>query len=291
MTPGLEGKGRWIELGRRLVHNLQPCQSTSQVRSRRRATVLSAITKCGRAAAGAACLQDNNSRPATGQFHGHGHPNDARADHNDARHLPSRHQPVLPTITPSTPRVVVNGHAQDSRAKTRAGERLLALDPATRAALSAYVSTWHQERQLLGQDSDMLFVWPHGAPLHPETVTALFHKHCQAAGLPRIRLHDVRHSYASAALKAGIPAKVISERLGHSAVAFTMQTYTHVTPGMDRDAADTVADLILGSQPRPDGSNYGSIAGLGLVVESEEPADSADNRRSAGPSTSSGGRI
>ena len=68
-----------------------------------------------------------------------------------------------------------------------------------------------------------------------------------AAGLPRIRLHDVRHSYATAALKAGISAKVISERLGHASAAFTLQTYGHVLPGMDRDAAATVADLILTS--------------------------------------------
>jgi hypothetical protein len=57
----------------------------------------------------------------------------------------------------------------------------------------------------------------------------------------------VRHSYATAALKAGISAKVISERLGHASVAFTLQTYSHVIPGMDKDAAATVADLILTS--------------------------------------------
>ena len=57
--------------------------------------------------------------------------------------------------------------------------------------------------EALGQDTDLLFVWPDGRPLHPDTITALFHRHCEAAGLPRIRLHDVRHSYATAALQAG----------------------------------------------------------------------------------------
>jgi hypothetical protein len=62
----------------------------------------------------------------------------------------------------------------------------------------------------------------------------------------------VRHSYATAALKAGIPAKVLSERLGHASVAFTMQVYGHVIPDMDADAAATVADLILaGTQQGP----------------------------------------
>jgi Phage integrase family len=66
------------------------------------------------------------------------------------------------------------------------------------------------------------------------------------AGLPKIRLHDVRHSYASAALAAGVPAKVVSERLRHANIAITMDTYSHVLPGLDAQAADTVARLILG---------------------------------------------
>jgi hypothetical protein len=56
----------------------------------------------------------------------------------------------------------------------------------------------------------------------------------------------VRHSYATAALAAGIPAKVVSERLGHATIAITMDTYSHVLPGLDAEAAGTVARLILG---------------------------------------------
>ena len=69
------------------------------------------------------------------------------------------------------------------------------------------------------------------------------------AGLPRIRLHDVRRSYATAALAAGIPAKIVSERLGHANIAITMDTYSHVLPGLDEQAAGTVAQLILGKPP------------------------------------------
>ena len=79
----------------------------------------------------------------------------------------------------------------------------------------------------------------------------------------------MRHSYASAALRAGIPAKVISERLGHASVAFTLQTYGHVIPGMDRDAAVTVADLILTSMQK----------GPGTVV----PGPSANKAANNGP--------
>jgi hypothetical protein len=62
--------------------------------------------------------------------------------------------------------------------------------------------------------------------------------------------HDVRHSYATAALAAGIPAKVVSERLGHANIAITLDVYSHVIPGMDAQAANAVAGLILdGSSP------------------------------------------
>jgi integrase len=64
----------------------------------------------------------------------------------------------------------------------------------------------------------------------------------RAAGLSRIRLHDVRHGYATAALPAGIPAKIVSERLGPASVAITMGTYSHVLPGL--------AELILGNHAR-----------------------------------------
>ena len=68
----------------------------------------------------------------------------------------------------------------------------------------------------------------------------------RAAELPRIRLHDVRHGYATAALAAGVPPKVISQRLGHATIAITMDTYSHVIPGLHEQAAETVARLILG---------------------------------------------
>jgi hypothetical protein len=78
-------------------------------------------------------------------------------------------------------------------------------------------------------------------------------------GLPKIRLHDVRHSYATAALAAGIPAKIVSERLGHANIAITMDTYSHVLPGQDEQAADTVAQLILGKSSRQKPSDDKSL--------------------------------
>jgi integrase len=79
-------------------------------------------------------------------------------------------------------------------------------------------------------DSGLVFTWPDGRELHPERFTRWFQQHAHDAGLPKIRLHDVRHSYATAALAAGVPAKVVSERLGHANIAITMDTYSHVLP-------------------------------------------------------------
>jgi integrase len=156
-------------------------------------------------------------------------------------------------VSPRRPRVVVDYEVHVSEPKTAKGRRSLALDPATVAALRQHRTRQLEQRLAVGprwQDSGLVFTWPDGRPIHPERFTRWFEQHARAAGLPRIRLHDVRHSYATAALAAGVPAKVVSERLGHANIAITMDTYSHVLPGLDAQAADTVARLILGP-PEP----------------------------------------
>jgi hypothetical protein len=68
----------------------------------------------------------------------------------------------------------------------------------------------------------------------------------RAAPVPRIRLHDLRHTHAPLLLRAGINPKVISERLGRSSVAFALDTYAHVMQGMQPEAAEKLADLVWG---------------------------------------------
>jgi integrase len=65
------------------------------------------------------------------------------------------------------------------------------------------------------------------------------------SGLRRIRLHDLRHTHASILLKAGVPVKVVSERLGHSSSAFTITVYQHVLPGMQADAAAAFSSAVF----------------------------------------------
>jgi hypothetical protein len=111
----------------------------------------------------------------------------------------------------------------------------------------------------------------------------------RAAGLSRIRLHDVRHSYATAALAAGIPAKIVSERLGHANIAITMDTYSHVLPGLDEQAAGTVAQLILGKSPRQKSSDDKALtrgrraARRRREVKGERPGQRWGDRRDLNP--------
>jgi integrase len=137
-------------------------------------------------------------------------------------------------VSPRRPRVVVDYTVVESDAKTPKGRRSLALDPATLTALKAHQARQAEEKTIVGagyRESGLVFTMPDGSPIHPQ---------------PRIRLHDVRHSYATAALAAGVPPKVVSQRLGHATIAITMDTYSHVIPGLDEQAAETVARLILG---------------------------------------------
>jgi integrase len=98
---------------------------------------------------------------------------------------------------------------------------------------------------------DRVFTWENGRDVHPDVIRQRFNRATQRCGLPRIRLYDMRHTYATIALKSGIHPKIISARLGHASEAFTMATYQSVMPGMDKQAAADIAGLILG---RPDRS-------------------------------------
>jgi len=92
----------------------------------------------------------------------------------------------------------------------------------------------------------VLFCWEDGRPPHPDTITRRFKKLAAAAGLPEIDLHDVRHSYVTAGRDAKIDWKALSQRIGHSDVAFTMKHYVQADLEADRQVATTLAELIIG---------------------------------------------
>ena len=145
--------------------------------------------------------------------------------------------------------VVVNGRVIQSDGKTENAQHLLALDPFTLAVLRVHVEILDQERREFGpdyQDHGVLFCWENGKPPHPDTITRRFKRLAARAGLPEIDLHDVRHSYATAGRDAKIDWKALSERIGHSDVAFTMKQYVQTDLEADRQVANTLAKLIIG---------------------------------------------
>ena len=85
---------------------------------------------------------------------------------------------------------------------------------------------------------------PEGRPLHPDTITARFNRLVDKAGVPRIRPHDVRHTYATISQDAGHNVKTLSERIGHADVSVTAKIYTHKSRGTDRDMAQAMGELI-----------------------------------------------
>jgi integrase len=154
------------------------------------------------------------------------------------------------TLTTETTRIVIDGRVVESDGKTENAQRVIALDPFTLAALRAHVELLDQERTEFGpdyKDHDLLFCWEDGTPPHPDTITRRFYQLTAAAGLPRINLHDVRHSYATAGRNARIDWKALSTRIGHSDVAFTMKQYVQADLEADRRVANILAELIIGA--------------------------------------------
>lgn len=132
--------------------------------------------------------------------------------------------------------------------KTRTSRRAIDLDQQTAAVLREWRHHQLEELGTITADGSV-FTRPDGQPVHPHTLSQTVARLQRAAGVPSIRLHDLRHTHATLMLKHGIPLKVVSERLGHSTPAFTMAVYQHVLPGMQRDAANTFARLITTADP------------------------------------------
>jgi integrase len=138
----------------------------------------------------------------------------------------------------------VHGHSVVGTPKTKRGTRLVPIDDETVAMLRRHQEAQGTERVAWGpawNDSGLVFTREDGRPLRPEYATRHFQALSHDAGLPVIRLHDLRHSNASLALAAGVEMKVVSERLGHSQISVTADLYTHVSRGLGRDAADRIA--------------------------------------------------
>ncbi len=93
-------------------------------------------------------------------------------------------------------------------------------------------------------DNDLIFCRLDGKPLRPNTVTHAWNVLAIRAGIKVIRLHDARHTHASLMLKAGTHPKIVQKRLGHSSIMMTLDTYSHVAPGLQEAAAEKFDSMV-----------------------------------------------
>jgi integrase len=152
---------------------------------------------------------------------------------------------VSQTVTAPDYKIVVSG------VKSAHSLRSIDLDERTVAVLRSWRKQQLEQYMATGvrfDDSAFVFAKPDGSLLHPDYVSQTFERLLKKTDLPLIRLHDLRHTHATLMLKEGVPVKVVSERLGHSSVAFTMQVYQHVLPGMQADAAERFGDIVFGAR-------------------------------------------
>lgn len=131
--------------------------------------------------------------------------------------------------------------------KTPKARRLISMTPSLALQLKDYQTAQATIRLLANnpvKQDDLIFADLDGNSLNPDTITPAFTKIAKRAGY-KLRFHDLRHTHATLMLKSGIHPKIVSERLGHATVAFTLDTYTHVVPGLQEAAAITFDKLIV----------------------------------------------
>lgn len=160
----------------------------------------------------------------------------------------------------------IGGHTEQGRPKSEAGERQVTLDQHTLKQLAAHRARQNQERLAAGDtwnDTGFVFTQPDGTSLAPMAVSEQFLLLAMEAGLPPVRLHDLRHGAATILLRAGHDLKVVQETLGLSSITIASDTYTSVLPDLARQSAEDAAAVILNART---GTEPDETAAAGRVV-------------------------
>ncbi|MBE1530351.1 site-specific integrase [Actinomadura algeriensis] len=150
----------------------------------------------------------------------------------------------------------VGGDTEQGRPKSEAGERQVTLDKHTIKELGAHRARQNQERLAAGEtwiDSGFVFTGQNGDPLDPTLVSEQFLLLAMEAGLPPVRLHDLRHGAATILLRAGHDLKVVQETLGLSSITIASDTYTSVLPDLARQSAEDAAAVLLSARTKSRG--------------------------------------
>ncbi len=142
----------------------------------------------------------------------------------------------------------VPNHITFKEPKSKKSRRLIALSPSTVHVLEEHRKAQQTTRESLqlppATENDLVFSHWDGSPLLPDSITHAWIKLAKKCGLQGIRLHDARHTHATIMLKQGVHPKIVQERLGHSTISTTLDTYSHVSPGMQQAAAKGFDDIL-----------------------------------------------
>ena len=142
----------------------------------------------------------------------------------------------------------------ETEPKTAKGRRLISITDAAILMLKKLRANEAERRLTAGpawQENDLVFTSALGAPVDPDTLSHAFSDAIKDLGLPKVRLHDLRHSHATLMLSAGVHPKIVQERLGHANIAITLDTYSHIIPGLQETAAKTFDGLMAAARRAP----------------------------------------
>lgn len=132
----------------------------------------------------------------------------------------------------------INGEVVEAPLKTKNAYRTLSIGPDAISILKTLC---------INSKDDYVFPSPTGGPISPDSVLHMLHRVLERAGLPKVRFHDLRHTFATLALQNGVDVKTVSGMLGHFSAGFTLDTYAHVTTAAQRQAANTMGTVLSGA--------------------------------------------
>lgn len=136
--------------------------------------------------------------------------------------------------------------------KTAKSRRYISITPSNAAVLREHHQKQNETRQSLGlpllTDNDFVFATYDGKPYLPNSITHAWIKLTRRCGLPRIRLHDCRHTYATQLMSQNVHPSIVANQLGHASVRTTLDLYSHVSPALQATAAMKFDDIVIGTE-------------------------------------------
>lgn len=144
--------------------------------------------------------------------------------------------------------VTLDGKAKIETPKSPAARRLVVIPEETAQALQDHRSRQRLQRMRVADawaDNDLVFCTELGAIIHPSNVNRALTALVEESNVPRITVHELRHTHATWLLSHGLPVKDVSARIGHAKASITLDTYAHIIPGMQDNAVETVRGLLF----------------------------------------------